>query len=75
MSAETTKIYEPDEFLEKSNQLDQLFAELDMPIEHLGEAVVRQHLHVVENDSRPIKSHQQQAAEYFGKSVFPSSIR
>lgn len=68
MSAEN----KPDAFLLKAQSIDTLFADLGMPITTLGETVIKQHVIVDNTQIHAPKSHEQQAAEYFGKSVFPS---
>lgn len=70
MSAE----HKPDEFLEKAIGIDALFEELNMPIASLGETVTKQHIKIVSGTTPP-KSHEQQAAEYFGQSLFPTPLR
>jgi hypothetical protein len=74
MAAET-KNYEPDEFLQNSSYIEKLFADVDMPIPELGKIAVRRHLHLVPGQAPEPRSHEQQAAEYLGQSIFPSPFR
>lgn len=75
MGAETTNKYNPDEFLQKSGKLDQLFAEIGIPIAGLGETAIKRHLELVPVEQRQPKSHEQQSAEYFGRIIFPTPLR
>lgn len=74
MGAETNT-YRPDELLEKTNALDGLFAEIGMPLPALDEAATRRHLVLVPVEDRQPKSHEQQAAEFFGKNLYPSPLK
>ena len=65
----------PDEFLQKSNEMDKLFAELGMPVTGLGQAAAGRHLEIVPSEEPAPRSREQQATEYFGQTIFPSPLR
>lgn len=75
MGAESSPQTKPDSFLLKSGNLDSLFEELGMPLAGLGETVMKRHMEIIPIENKQPKSHQQQAAEYFGKSMFPSPLK
>ena len=66
---------QPDEFLLRDQSIDQLFDALDMPIARLGEVAMERHLVLVPGEPRLVKSHEQQAAEFFGRTLFPSPLK
>lgn len=67
--------YYADEFLESATRLDQLMAEVDMPIVALGDVAIKRHLQLVPDSTPEPRSHEQQAAQYFGQSLFPSPLK
>ena len=73
MAAEITH-YMPDDFLQKSGELDALFTELGIPLPNLGEVALKRHLVVTPDQKSAPKTREQQAAEYFGKGIFPSAV-
>ncbi len=68
--------YMPDEFLESAERVDSLFEEIGLGIDtHLGETAVSRHLMLVP-DSGPVRtSRAQEAAQKFGKVLFPAPLR
>jgi hypothetical protein len=67
---------QPDDFLQSSNHIDNIFAELDIPIAvSLGERVIQRHLQVVPGTKPEARTSEQQAIDTFGPTIFPSPFK
>lgn len=62
----------PDEFLQKTYEVDKLFAEIDMPLSSIGSTAISRHTEIDPLHQPPPKTREQEAAEFFRKRILPA---